>query len=413
MKIGVAITTKDRRPVFNRTLTQWRRALPDGAVLVVVDDSSKVPVPAVPGVRVIRHDKARGVPGAKNASIAALMDADVDHLFLSDDDCYPMVKQWWQPYVDDPEPHLLHAWGNGRFLRGVDGHYTIWRHPRGVMLYVERAVIDKVGGMREEFAPVMGAEHVEWSDRMHNMGLTRWPYTGLVVAGRRFWCAEDERGRVRSSMPRSRYTDNRMRLRREAIYIQYRESTGFVPYRTQHDPQTTMTEKGDAMPYADPYLADQAEFWTILREHRDKTGAPINGPMATLEASAPIREWLPTMLAKYQIKSMLDAPCGDLLWMRHVNLDGIDYQGFDVEPELIARNQKLMPQCTFRCVNLLTVRNIPKVDVILCRDFMLHLPDVMINRVLDKFKASGSHYLAATNFPNDSNGVPATPAVIC
>ena len=38
--------------------------------------------------------------------------------------------------------------------------------------------------------------------------------------------------------------------------------------------------------------------------------------------------------------SLLDAPCGDFNWMRHVPLGGVSYTGADVVPELIARNRR-------------------------------------------------------------------------
>jgi hypothetical protein len=53
--------------------------------------------------------------------------------------------------------------------------------------------------------------------------------------------------------------------------------------------------------------------------------------------------------------------------------------------------------------NLLKKKTFPRVDLILCRDFLAHLPNEYISAVLDKFKASGSTYLLASNYPGSHN----------
>ncbi len=55
------------------------------------------------------------------------------------------------------------------------------------------------------------------------------------------------------------------------------------------------------------------------------------------------------------------------------------------------------------CTNLLTRPKFPKVDLILCRDFLSHLITPYITVMVDKFIASGSTYLLASNYPGASN----------
>ena len=88
-RIGVAVTTHNRPEVLASTLSHIQRRTP-GAVVAVVDDGSKVPVTVPDGVVLVRHEKARGIAGAKNACLAALMAEGVDHLFLFDDDAWPV-----------------------------------------------------------------------------------------------------------------------------------------------------------------------------------------------------------------------------------------------------------------------------------------------------------------------------------
>ena len=132
-----------------------------------------------------------------------------------------------------------------------------------------------------------------------------------------------------------------------------------------------------------------------------------NGPGSTIALTEPIREWLPQLLARRVIRSMLDAPCGDLNWLRLIDLGAVKYTGWDVVPELIEQCTQRAADSnfdsTFDCVNLLTVPEVPRVDLILSRDFLAHLPNEPALRVLNKFTASGSRYLLTSHYPDTDN----------
>jgi len=83
--------------------------------------------------------------------------------------------------------------------------------------------------------------------------------------------------------------------------------------------------------------------------------------------------------------------------MQHVNLEGIDYTGADVVPELITRNRQMhgADGRTFLVADL-TRDALPKVDVILCRDCFIHLSFRDIFAALRNFKRSDSAFLLAT-----------------
>lgn len=79
--IGIAISTYNRHDVLSRALEHQLKFLPAGALVVVIDDGSTVPVTVPAGVRLIRRDVSRGIVASKNASLQALMDAGCEHLF--------------------------------------------------------------------------------------------------------------------------------------------------------------------------------------------------------------------------------------------------------------------------------------------------------------------------------------------
>ena len=123
----------------------------------------------------------------------------------------------------------------------------------------------------------------------------------------------------------------------------------------------------------------------------------VSGRGSTLARTVVIRKTLPTMLKDVGAKSLLDAACGDFNWMQHVDLGDVQYLGVDVVPELIAHNQRRYGNTNRNFVAMdLTKANVPKVDVILCRDVFIHLSFKHARAVIGNLKRTGSEYLIAT-----------------
>ena len=151
------------------------------------------------------------------------------------------------------------------------------------------------------------------------------------------------------------------------------------------------------------FIEQQAQAWHEIREvfsHNETA----NGPGSTIDATVGVRSHLSDLLRRYSIETMLDAPCGDWNWLQYVNLGDIDYTGWDIEDDCLAtaRNRALGKH-TFANVNLLTVKRIPTFDLIMCRDFTIHLTTEHVDRLLSKFRSSGSRYLLTTNYPAGHN----------
>jgi hypothetical protein len=119
-----------------------------------------------------------------------------------------------------------------------------------------------------------------------------------------------------------------------------------------------------------------------------------------MSETAAVREALPGLLRDLKVRSMLDAPCGDFNWMRSINLDLDLYVGGDIVPEIIAdvRAKDGAPGREFAVLDLIA-DNLPKVDLILCRDCLVHLSMANIRRALDNFRRSGSTWLLTTRLP--------------
>jgi hypothetical protein len=126
----------------------------------------------------------------------------------------------------------------------------------------------------------------------------------------------------------------------------------------------------------------------------------VSGEGSTFAQTRTIREELPLLIKEIGAKSLLDAPCGDFHWMRETKLDLDSYIGCDIVPDLVARNQRLYGSKTVRFEVLdLTTDRLPRTDLILCRDCLVHLPFKTALSALKNFKSSGSTYLLITTYP--------------
>ena len=225
--VGVAISTTGdphRLPFLESNTLRWVAAMPPSApVCVTVDGDEEaaeraaailrespldilhsVPVYRVGqpfGKKEIREGRM-GVAVNKNTGLSLLMDAGVDHLFLSDDDSGPLQSIAWKELValseDHGIEHSMVCWGRNRKLPSRAGDpCATWSWPRGAVMYVSRRAVGLIGGFVEAFGPG-GHEHVEWSNRIHRVGLTPAPYcspkehAGSNGAGaRRLWHCSD------------------------------------------------------------------------------------------------------------------------------------------------------------------------------------------------------------------------------
>jgi len=147
-------------------------------------------------------------------------------------------------------------------------------------------------------------------------------------------------------------------------------------------------------------LSSKDLFTLIYKKNLWGNLESISGPGSTLVDTEELREALPEILRKLGAKTLLDIPCGDFNWMKYVDLVDIQYIGADIVPELIQGigKQYSNDRRKFLCLDLVT-DNLPKSDVILCRDCLVHLTNSKVNMALSNICKSGSTYLLATTFP--------------
>lgn len=171
-----------------------------------------------------------------------------------------------------------------------------------------------------------------------------------------------------------------------------------------------MSHRRHAVPFDPEYFARRAAagerleasdtFRHIWRVNHWAGKDSVSGPGSGDDQTAALRTALPELLSRYAIRTLLDVPCGDWRWMAKVPLEGIDYIGGDLLPELVEANRRQHggPGRRFLALDL-TSATLPAADLLLCRDCLVHFSFADIGRALRNVRRSGIAWLLTTTFP--------------
>lgn len=227
--LGVAISTQNRYEVFKKSYKKWLEYMPHDSVLVVVDDASDVPVPEAD----FRFNEVAGIARVKNKGFELLYDHGVTDFFMVDDDCYPISPDWYKPYIEHKEPHLMAIFtGFGNQTAGIqeiyrDEHTVAYNGVRGYFLYYKKICLDTVGG----FDPIYGrywGEHTDLTNRIHNAGLTTFRSMD-VPNSKDLIYSMDEHQEVTSTVTGAEYT--RIAKKNKAIKLINQSSKQYKEFR--------------------------------------------------------------------------------------------------------------------------------------------------------------------------------------
>lgn len=127
------------------------------------------------------------------------------------------------------------------------------------------------------------------------------------------------------------------------------------------------------------------------------------GPGSTIDACSGIISKIPFWIDLHSIQTIVDLGCGDFHWMNQVDLDNVEYVGYDIVKEAVAAASRYVASnITFHQANILEIQ-IPGADLVICKDVLIHLPDNDVLTLLGSIRASGSRLLASTTSPGWNN----------
>lgn len=141
-------------------------------------------------------------------------------------------------------------------------------------------------------------------------------------------------------------------------------------------------------------------FRRIHDQNLWQSAESASGPGSQLNQTEVVRRAVSPLLRELGVRSLLDAPCGDFHWMSTGEL-GVDrYVGLDIVEEIIDENRRRYGSAGREfLVRDIVTDPVDRVDLILCRDCLVHLSFHEIRRAVRNFKRSGSEYLLTTTFP--------------
>lgn len=122
-----------------------------------------------------------------------------------------------------------------------------------------------------------------------------------------------------------------------------------------------------------------------------------SGKGSDLIQSERLRDGLPELLRKLNVSSILDLPCGDLNWMKQLDLSPYQYIGADIVGDLIEKNRRAYSDFQFEVLDVCS-DPLPAADFMLSRDLLVHLCFADINLAVENIRASSIRFLACTTF---------------
>lgn len=208
MSIVIAITTTpNRQAILAKSLQYWVNLAPKGAEVKVYADTDGI-----------------GIAAAKNSCLA--MCEGYDHIFLADDDIFPLSPDWGKGYVESTLNHAMYIFGREKVFSGSG--YNVFDLPRGCLLYLNKKVLETVGGFDERFKGY-SYEHPEYSRRVFNMGLTPAPYMDIANSKGLFYSYDEQVPNFQSSVDRSVRREGV--IRNKLLFDRTVNSNKFIPYK--------------------------------------------------------------------------------------------------------------------------------------------------------------------------------------
>jgi len=183
-------------------------------------------------------------------------------------------------------------------------------------------------------------------------------------------------------------------------------SRGVCAYGAEHYKQmTTLSEVTTGKKSTESSTAVSKErFADIYSNNSWGNSESKSGPSSTLARTAQIRQQLPSFLANHSIRSILDAPCGDLNWMSTLLQDGLigSYIGGDIVDDIIQHNKKNFSNLKNSKFVVLDITKdaLPHSDLLLCRDCLFHFSYADIRKFLLNFSNSSIPFLLTTTHYN-------------
>ncbi len=151
-------------------------------------------------------------------------------------------------------------------------------------------------------------------------------------------------------------------------------------------------------------MSPKERFEYIARTNGWRGRNSVSGRGSDSDQTRYVQERLPGLFADLAVESVLDIPCGDFRWMSEVGFERpVRYIGADILEDVVDANRQRYGQAETGSRDFVqkdvTSDPLPRVDLVLCRDCLVHFSFDDIHRAVANLVRSGSTYFLITHFP--------------
>jgi hypothetical protein len=153
-----------------------------------------------------------------------------------------------------------------------------------------------------------------------------------------------------------------------------------------------------------PVKTNKDVFSRIYDLNSWSSGKSVSGPGSEIDHTMKLIKALPEIFSKFNIRTVLDAPCGDYNWMKLVSKDNISYTGGDIVKKIIDDNNRKYKTPIVNFIELDIINDkLPRVDLLIIRDCFIHFSDADLKKAIKNIVSSGAEYLFTTSYINSSS----------
>jgi SAM-dependent methyltransferase len=156
-----------------------------------------------------------------------------------------------------------------------------------------------------------------------------------------------------------------------------------------------LTREAAVVPPSEPSEPTAASIFGAIYETAHWEGGSGQGSRA--DVTAVYRAVVETIIGAADVRTVVDAGCGDWEFAHLIDWSPVMYRGVDVVPAVVEHNRERFesPAVTFECRDF-AVDELPPADLLLCKDVLQHWPLAWVQSFLRRVKRR-YRYLLLTN----------------
>jgi SAM-dependent methyltransferase len=137
---------------------------------------------------------------------------------------------------------------------------------------------------------------------------------------------------------------------------------------------------------------------------RDVAGKGTSGTGSTLEITREYRAYLEDFIKTHNVKSVVDAGCGDWTFSGAIDWGGASYLGVDIASDVIAavRARYEKPNIRFQVGDI--TDDLPAADLLISKDVLQHLSNTLVHNFIENNLRKGKYkWVILTNDRGSKN----------